>query len=127
MEESIGIPYLRGYGPTRFLSSETVRDGQPSALALDIIALMDALKIERAVIAGFDWGARTANIIAALWPERCKARRSSPSAAIWSAARQPVRYHYSQAPSSNGGTSSTSPPNAADTFADASSWTGVIQ
>ncbi len=67
------VPYLRGYGTTRFLSSETFRNGQPSAVAIDIIALMDALKIEKAVIAGFDWGARTANIIAALWPERCKA------------------------------------------------------
>jgi len=67
------IPYLRGYGTTRFLSSETVRSGQPSVVAVDIIALMDALKIERATLAGFDWGARTANIIAALWPERCKA------------------------------------------------------
>ena len=67
------VPYLRGYGPTRFLSSETVRNGQPSVIALDIIALMDALKIEKATIAGFDWGARTANIVAALWPERCKA------------------------------------------------------
>jgi pimeloyl-ACP methyl ester carboxylesterase len=67
------IPYLRGYGTTRFLSSETFRNGQQSALAVDIIALMDALKIEKAVIAGYDWGARTANIIAALWPERCKA------------------------------------------------------
>jgi pimeloyl-ACP methyl ester carboxylesterase len=67
------VPYLRGYGTTRFLSSETFRNGQPSAVAVDIIALMDALKIEKAVIAGFDWGARTANIIAALWPERCKA------------------------------------------------------
>ena len=67
------VPYLRGYGTTRFLSSETFRNGQQSALALDIIALMDALKIEKAIIAGFDWGARTANIIAALWPERCKA------------------------------------------------------
>src|SRR5438874_3763234 len=67
------VPYLRGYGPTRFLSSETFRNGQPSALALDIIALMDALKIEKATLAGFDWGARTACIIAALWPERCKA------------------------------------------------------
>ena len=67
------VPYLRGYGTTRFLSSGTFRNGQPSALALDIIALMDALKIERAIIAGYDWGARTANIIAALWPERCKA------------------------------------------------------
>jgi pimeloyl-ACP methyl ester carboxylesterase len=67
------VPYLRGYGTTRFLSSETVRNGQPSVLALDIIALMDALKIEKATIAGFDWGARTAKIIAALWPRRCKA------------------------------------------------------
>jgi pimeloyl-ACP methyl ester carboxylesterase len=67
------VPYLRGYGTTRFLSSETFRNGQPSAVALDIIALMDALKIEKAVIGGFDWGARTANIIAVLWPERCKA------------------------------------------------------
>jgi pimeloyl-ACP methyl ester carboxylesterase len=67
------VPYLRGYGTTRFLSSETVRNGQQSVVALDIIALMDALKIEKATIAGFDWGARTANIIAALWPERCQA------------------------------------------------------
>jgi pimeloyl-ACP methyl ester carboxylesterase len=67
------VPYLRGYGATRFLSSETFRNGQPSAVAVDIVALMDALKIENAILAGFDWGARTANIIAALWPERCKA------------------------------------------------------
>lgn len=67
------VPYLRGYGTTRFLSSDTFRNGQPAALALDIIALMDALKIQQAVIAGFDWGARTADIMAALWPERCKA------------------------------------------------------
>jgi pimeloyl-ACP methyl ester carboxylesterase len=67
------VPYLRGYGTTRFLSSETLRNGQQSALAVDIIALMDTLKIERAIIGGFDWGARTANIIAALWPKRCKA------------------------------------------------------
>jgi pimeloyl-ACP methyl ester carboxylesterase len=67
------VPYLRGYGPTRFLSSGTFRNGQPSALAVDIIALMDTLKIEKATLAGFDWGARTANIVAALWPERCKA------------------------------------------------------
>ena len=67
------VPYLRGYGTTRFLSSETVRNGQQSVLAVDIIALMDALKIQKAIIAGYDWGARTANIIAALWPERCKA------------------------------------------------------
>jgi len=67
------VPYLRGYGTTRFLSSDTLRNGQQSVIALDIIALMDALKIEKAIIAGCDWGARTANIIAALWPERCKA------------------------------------------------------
>src|SRR5271168_1300893 len=67
------VPYLRGYGTTRFLSSETVRNGQQAVVAVDITALMDALKIEKATIAGFDWGARTANIIAALWPERCKA------------------------------------------------------
>ncbi|MBD2082614.1 alpha/beta hydrolase [Leptolyngbya sp. FACHB-17] len=67
------VPYLRGYGTTRFLSSETPRNGQQSALAADVIALMDALKIEKAIIGGFDWGARTANIIAALWPDRCKA------------------------------------------------------
>jgi pimeloyl-ACP methyl ester carboxylesterase len=67
------IPYLRGYGSTRFLSSETVRNGQPSVVAVDAIALMDALKIEKATIAGFDWGGRTADIMAALWPERCQA------------------------------------------------------
>ena len=67
------VPYLRGYGATRFLSDETFRNGQQSALAVDIIALMDALKIEKAIVGGFDWGARTANIVAALWPERCKA------------------------------------------------------
>lgn len=67
------IPYLRGYGSTHFLSSETLRNGEPAALATDIIALMDALGIKKAVVAGFDWGARTADIIAALWPERCRA------------------------------------------------------
>jgi pimeloyl-ACP methyl ester carboxylesterase len=67
------VPYLRGYGKTRFLSNETARNGQQSVLAVDIIALMDALKIEKAIIGGYDWGARTANIIAALWPERCTA------------------------------------------------------
>jgi pimeloyl-ACP methyl ester carboxylesterase len=66
------VPYLRGYGTTTFLSGSTFRNGQPSAIALDIIALMDALGIEKATLAGFDWGARTANIIAALWPERCR-------------------------------------------------------
>lgn len=67
------IPYLRGYGSTNFLSSETLRNGEPAALASDVIALMDALDIKKAVVAGFDWGARTADIIAALWPERCRA------------------------------------------------------
>lgn len=66
------VPYLRGYGTTRFLSSETLRNGQQSALALDAVALLDALKIEQAIVAGCDWGARTADILAALWPERCK-------------------------------------------------------
>jgi pimeloyl-ACP methyl ester carboxylesterase len=67
------IPYLRGYGTTRFLSDDTVRNGQQSALAVDVIALMDALGIESALIGGFDWGARSANVVAALWPDRCKA------------------------------------------------------
>jgi len=67
------IPYLRGYGTTRFLSSETVRNGQPSALATDLKDFLDALKIEKPILAGYDWGGRTANIFAALWPERCKA------------------------------------------------------
>ena len=67
------VPYLRGYGTTSFISSETLRNGQPSALALDAIALMDALKIDSAIVAGFDWGARSADIVAALWPQRCRA------------------------------------------------------
>jgi pimeloyl-ACP methyl ester carboxylesterase len=66
------MPYLRGYGTTRFLSSETLRNGQQAAVASDVVALMDALKIDTAVLAGFDWGARTALIVAALWPQRCK-------------------------------------------------------
>jgi len=67
------VPYLRGYGTTRFLSPNTMRNGQQSALAVDAIALMDAMEIDSAVIGGFDWGARTADVVAALWPERCKA------------------------------------------------------
>src|SRR6478736_3753781 len=66
------VPYLRGYGTTRFLSDETVRNGEQAALALDAIALMDALGIETAVVAGFDWGARSADVVAALWPDRCR-------------------------------------------------------
>jgi pimeloyl-ACP methyl ester carboxylesterase len=67
------VPHLRGHGTTRFLSPDTFRNGQQSVVALDIIALMDALKVPKAIVAGYDWGARTANIIAALWPERCHA------------------------------------------------------
>jgi pimeloyl-ACP methyl ester carboxylesterase len=67
------VPFLRGYGTTRFLSNETVRNGQQAVVAIDAIALMDALKIPKATVAGFDWGARTADIMAALWPQRCKA------------------------------------------------------
>jgi len=67
------VPYLRGYGATTFLSQETFRNGQPAALALDAITLMDALRIETGIMAGFDWGARTGDIVGALWPRRCKA------------------------------------------------------
>jgi pimeloyl-ACP methyl ester carboxylesterase len=67
------VPYLRGYGATRFLSANTPRNGQQAVVAVDIVALMDALKIDQAILGGFDWGARTVNIIAALWPQRCKA------------------------------------------------------
>jgi len=67
------VPYLRGYGTTRFRSDDEVRNGQQSVLAVDAIALLDALGIDEAIVAGFDWGARTANVMAALWPERCRA------------------------------------------------------
>ncbi|MEU4746998.1 alpha/beta fold hydrolase, partial [Actinosynnema sp. NPDC023658] len=67
------VPFLRGYGATSFLSPHAVRNGQQSAVALDVIALMDALGIEEAVLGGFDWGARTVGVVAALWPRRCKA------------------------------------------------------
>jgi pimeloyl-ACP methyl ester carboxylesterase len=67
------VPYLRGYGTTRFRSREAVRNGQPAAVAADLVALLDALKIQTAILAGFDWGARTADIVAALWPARCAA------------------------------------------------------
>jgi pimeloyl-ACP methyl ester carboxylesterase len=67
------IPYLRGYGTTRFLSNDTFRNGQPGALASDAVAFLDALELDQATVAGFDWGARTAAIVAALWPERTKA------------------------------------------------------
>jgi pimeloyl-ACP methyl ester carboxylesterase len=67
------VPFLRGYGTTRFRSDHTMRNGQQSALAVDVIDLMDALRIESAIVAGFDWGARSTNVVAALWPQRCKA------------------------------------------------------
>lgn len=66
------VPHLRGYGSTRFLDAKAVRNGEPAALAADVVALMDALKIDKAVLAGYDWGARTADIVAALWPQRVK-------------------------------------------------------
>ena len=105
------VPYLRGYGTTRFLSSETVRNGQQSAVAVDIIALMDALKIEKAILAGFDWGARTADIIAALWPERCKALVSVSGYLIGSPNIRRCRCR--QRLNSHGGTNITSPRNVA--------------
>jgi pimeloyl-ACP methyl ester carboxylesterase len=70
------VPHLRGYGTTRFLSDDTMRNGQQAALAVDLIDLMDALDLESAIVAGFDWGARSANVVAALWPHRCKALAS---------------------------------------------------
>jgi len=86
------VPYLRGYGSTRILSADTPRNGQQSVFAADLIALMDALKIERAVLAGFDWGGRAANIVAAIWPERCRALVSASGYLIGSqaAARKPA-------------------------------------
>ena len=76
------VPYLRGYGTTRFRSSDTPRNGQQSALAVDIISLMDALQIKRAIVGGFDWGSRTAAIMGALWPERCR-KRNTHGARAW--------------------------------------------
>src|SRR5260221_2843537 len=70
------VPHLRGYGTTRFRSNDAIRNGEPAALGVDLIDLMDALKIDKAILAGFDWGARTANVVATLWPERCKAQVS---------------------------------------------------
>jgi pimeloyl-ACP methyl ester carboxylesterase len=67
------VPFLRGFGATRFVSADTVRNGQPAAVALDTVAMMDALGVKSAILGGFDWGARSADIIAALWPERCRA------------------------------------------------------
>ena len=95
------VPYLRGYGTTRFLSGATFRNGQQSVLGVDVIALMDALDIGEAIIGGFDWGARTANVVAALWPGRCQALVSVSG------------YLISSQPNSHGGISFISPPNAA--------------
>jgi len=105
------VPYLRGFGSTRFLSEETVRNGEQAAVALDAIALMDALGIKTAVVAGFDWGARSADIIAALWPERCRGLVSVSGYLIGSQAvgklPLPPRLNC------NGGISTTSRPNVA--------------
>jgi pimeloyl-ACP methyl ester carboxylesterase len=105
------VPHLRGYGTTRFLSGDTMRNGQPSAIAADIIALMDALKIKRAVIGGCDWGARTANIIAALWPDRVKAMVSVSGYLIGN--QEAGKIPLPPARSFSGGTNFISPPTAA--------------
>jgi pimeloyl-ACP methyl ester carboxylesterase len=86
------VPHLRGYGTTRFLDAHALRNGQPSALASDVVALMDALKIDKAILAGYDWGARTADIVAALWPQRVKGLVSVSGYLIGSqeAGRQPL-------------------------------------
>ena len=105
------VPYLRGYGTTRFLAAQTSRNGQQVVLAVDTIALMDALGIERAVVAGFDWGSRTAAIMAALWPERCSALVAVSGYLIGS-----IEVNQKPLPPKaerRGGTSSTSRPSAA--------------
>ncbi len=86
------VPYLRGYGPTRFRSANTLRNGQPAALAQDVLDLMDALGIDRAILGGFDWGARTADIVAALWPDRVRGLVAVSGYLIGSqaAGRQPI-------------------------------------
>jgi hypothetical protein len=105
------IPSLRGYGATRFLSADSFRNGQPAALAMDLIAFMDALKIDKAILAGFDWGGRTGDIVAALWPERVRSLVSVSGYLIGS--QRPARCRCRRRPSSSGGTSSISPPSAA--------------
>ena len=115
------VPFLRGFDTTRFVSSETFRNGQQSVVALDIIALMDALKIDKAILAGFDWGGRTADIIAVLWPERCKALVSVSGYLIPSPAANGRRCR--RRLSCNGGTSFISPQNAVGT---ATTNTGTI-
>ena len=105
------LPYLRSYGATRFLSSETLRNGEQAAFAADVIDLMDALKIEKATLAGFDWEARTADNVVALWPERCKALVSVSGYLIGS--QEAGKFRCRQRPSSNGGTNITSRRSAA--------------
>ncbi len=105
------VPYLRGHGATRFLSGDVPRNGQQSVLAVDAIALMDALGVDEAIVAGFDWGARTANVMAALWPERCRAMVSVSVYLIGSQAAGEAPLP--RPPSRRGGTSTTSRPSAA--------------
>ena len=101
------VPYLRGHGSTAFLSDDTVRNGEQAALAVDAIAFIDALGIDQAIVAGFDWGARTVNILAALWPERCRAMVSVSGYLIGSQAANVAPLH--PRPSRPGGISTTSP------------------
>ena len=105
------VPYLRGYGRTRFRSDETVRNGEQAVLAVDAIAFLDALGIDHAIVAGFDWGARTACIVAALWPERCDGLVSVSGYLIGSqaAGKQPLPPEAEH----SGGTSTTSRPSVA--------------
>ena len=105
------VPFVRGFGTTRFLSSDTMRNGQPAAARIDVVALMDALGIDRAMLAGFDWGARSADIVAALWPERCKGPVSVSGYLIGN--QEAGKLPLPPQPSTCGGTSSTSRPNAA--------------
>lgn len=112
------VPFLRGYGETTFLSAQTVRNGQQSAIARDIVDFMDALHIDKAVLGGFDWGARTVDIIAALWPQRVKAMVAVSGYIITQQRPSSSRCH--RRPNSAGGTSTTSPPSAA-----ASATTGI--
>ena len=105
------VPFVRGYGTTRFLTDGTPRNGQQAALAADVIAHMDALGIDKAIFGGFDWGARSANVIAALWPQRCKGLVSVSGYLIGSQAANAAPLP--RRPSTPGGISSTSLPSAA--------------
>ena len=105
------VPYLRGFGPTRFVDPSTPRSGQQAALGADVIALMDALEIPRAILGGYDWGGRAANVVAALWPERCAGLVSVNGYLIQESAPRRTPSVPSSKPAS--GTSSTSRPNVA--------------